>query len=97
PARPQGLRMPKRSACCPLFAAIQRNHKVTLVNRRTLTILVWPGLGLLAESRANRMLRNGRSLWSYNDFAGRNGGGHCGDATMPRDTPVGSSRRWTGA
>jgi hypothetical protein len=33
------------------------------------------------------MLRNGRSLRSYNDFAGRNGSGHCGDATMPRDSP----------
>ena len=34
-----------------------------------------------------------RSLWSYNDLAGLNGSGHCGDATMPRDIPVGSSRR----
>ncbi|HXM21836.1 MAG TPA: hypothetical protein VN948_11295 [Terriglobales bacterium] len=33
------------------------------------------------------MLRNGSSLRSYNDFAGRNGSGHCGDATMPRDIP----------
>ena len=33
------------------------------------------------------MLRNGRSLRCYNDFAGRNGSGHCGDATMPRDSP----------
>ncbi|MGD0182324.1 MAG: hypothetical protein ABSC15_21125, partial [Terriglobales bacterium] len=48
---------------------------------------------VLAESGANRMLRNGRSLRSYNDLAGRNGSGHCGDATMPRDSPVGSSRR----
>ena len=41
-------------------------------------------------------MRNGRSLRSYNDLAGRNGSGHCGDATMPRDSPVGSSRRCTG-
>src|SRR3984893_14578574 len=35
------------------------------------------------------MLRNGSSLRSYNDFSGRNGSGHCGDATMPRDYPGG--------
>jgi hypothetical protein len=29
----------------------------------------------------------------YNDSAGRNGKRHCGDATMLRDSPVGSSRR----
>jgi hypothetical protein len=27
----------------------------------------------------------------YNEPAGRNGSGHCGDATMPRDNPEGSS------
>src|SRR5258707_12178570 len=35
------------------------------------------------------MLRNGRSLRSYNDLAGRNGSGLCGDATMPRGIPGG--------
>ena len=35
------------------------------------------------------MLRNGRSLQRYNDLAGRNGGGHCGDATMLRDNLAG--------
>ena len=58
----------------------------------TFTIRVWP-FWVLAESRANRKSRNGKSLRSYNDLAGRNGSGHCGDATMPRDSPVGSSRR----
>jgi hypothetical protein len=38
-------------------------------------------------------MRNGRSLQSYNDLAGRNGSGHCGDATMPRDNLAGSSSR----
>ena len=31
--------------------------------------------------------------WTYNDLAGRNGSGLCGEATMPRDNLVGSSRR----
>src|SRR5258708_30508469 len=35
------------------------------------------------------MLRHGRWLRSYNDLAGRNGSGLCGDATMPRDIPGG--------
>src|SRR6202051_1966589 len=61
--------------------------------RSQLTSRVWP-VWVPAESRANRMLRNGSSLRSYNDFAGRNGSGHCGDATMPRDNPEGSSSRW---
>jgi hypothetical protein len=52
---------------------------------------------VLAESQAKRMLRNGRSLRSYNDLAGRNGSGLCGDATMPRDSPVGSSSRCSAA
>ena len=60
--------------------------------RSQLTIRVWP-VWVPAESRANRMLKNGSSLRSYNDFARRNGSGHCGDATMPRDIPVGSSGR----
>src|SRR5256885_14947888 len=65
---------------------------VVETRRSQLTIRVWP-VWVPAESRANRMLRNGSSLRSYNDFAGGNGSGHCGDATMPRDIPVGSSRR----
>ena len=36
---------------------------------------------------------DGWSWWSYNDLAGRNGSGFCGDATMLRGSPVGSSRR----
>ena len=40
-----------------------------------------------------RMLRNGRSLRSYNDLAERNGGGLCREATMPRDNLAGSSSR----
>src|SRR6266851_8210443 len=56
---------------------------VVETRRSQLTIRVWP-VWVPAESRANRMLRNGSSLRSYNDFAGRNGSGHCGDATMPR-------------
>src|SRR5579872_893551 len=43
------------------------------------------------------MLKNGGSLRSYNDLAGRNGSGHCGDATMPRDNPEGSSSRCSAA
>ena len=39
------------------------------------------------------MLRNGTPLRSYNDLAGRNGGGLCRDATMPRDNLAGSSSR----
>src|SRR5579871_307060 len=52
---------------------------------------------VLVESRANRMLRNGSSLRSYNYLAGRNGSGHCWDATTPRDIPVGSSSRCSAA
>src|SRR5580700_3357065 len=61
---------------------------VVETRRSQLTIRVWP-VWVPAESRANRMLRNGSSLRSYNDFSGRNGSGHCGDATMPRDYPGG--------
>jgi hypothetical protein len=58
----------------------------------TLTIRVWSGL-VFGGITGHRMLRTGTSLRSYNDLAGRNGSGYCGDATMPRDIPVGSSRR----
>ena len=34
---------------------------------------------------------------SYNEPAGRNGSGHCGDAAMPRDNPEGSSSRCSAA
>jgi hypothetical protein len=60
---------------------------VVETRRSQLTIRVLP-VWVPAESRANRVLRNGSSLRSYNDFAGRNGSGHCGDATMPRDILV---------
>ena len=43
------------------------------------------------------MLRNGRSLRSYNDLAGRNGGGLCREATVPRDNLAGSSSRCSAA
>ena len=55
--------------------------------------LVW----VLAESRANRMLKNGWSSRTYNDLAGRNGSGHCRDATMLRDNPEGSPSRCSAA
>jgi len=47
------------------------------------------GLFILAGSKSEFESRQR----SYNDPAGRNGSGNCGDATMPRDIPVGSSRR----
>src|SRR5689334_8061965 len=50
---------------------------VVETRRSQLTIRVWP-VWVPAESRANRMLRNDSWLRSYNDFAGRNGSGHCG-------------------
>ena len=43
------------------------------------------------------MLRSDRSFRSYNDLAGRNGSGHCRDATMLRDNPEGSSSRCSAA
>jgi hypothetical protein len=52
---------------------------------------VWP-VCVLEESQANGRLRNSRSLRRCNDLAARNGSGHCGDATMPRDSPVDSSK-----
>lgn len=58
----------------------------------TLTIRVWPGLGL-GGITGQPDVEKRQVVGSYNDLAGRNGSGHCGDATMPRDTPVGSSRR----
>jgi hypothetical protein len=54
----------------------------------TLTIRVWSGL-VFGGITGHRMMTTGRSLRSYNDLAGRNGSGYCGDATIPRDIPVG--------
>src|ERR1700691_6063363 len=45
--------------------------------RSQLTIRVWP-VWVPAESRANRMLRNGSSLRSYNDCAGETEAGTAG-------------------
>src|SRR5271169_300201 len=68
----------------------QRAEIVVETRRSQLTIRVWP-VWVPAELRANRMLRNGSSLRSYNDFAGRNGSGHCGESMISLDqsAPVG--------
>jgi len=74
-----------------------RLTRVTLVTK-AITLAIRSGtVWVLAESGAHRMLRNGTSLRSYNDLAGRNGGGHCGDATMLKDNPERSSSRCSAA
>jgi hypothetical protein len=48
--------------------------------------------------RSKRTVAHGHQfLRSYNDLAGRNGSWRCGDATMLRDNPAGSSSRCSAA
>jgi len=63
-------------------------------------LVFWGVLSAESRSRANPEIGTAELGGATMSLAGRNGSGHCGDATMPRDSPVGliepmlAAREW---